>query len=180
MTKRRPNGHKKTSRPRRRRWLRQIGGGVAVVAVLGAVVLAVVGMTRGGGSDNSARQPEITPVVEEESTQTAPRAGGPAIAFDVTSVDFGDVPLNTPVSYAFPFANTGDATLQIEDVQVKTSGGLLTVPAGRRFYDPEAGREERDFLHHYDARRDGRTPPVRDIGQVQRPAGAGAQAHGEG
>ena len=122
MTKRRPNGHKKTSKPRRG-WLRQIGGGVAVVVTLAVVVLAVVGMTRGGGSDNSARQPEITAVVEEESNQAASRTGGPAMAFDVTSVDFGDVPLDTPVSYAFPFANRGDATLQIEDVQVKTLEG---------------------------------------------------------
>jgi hypothetical protein len=43
--------------------------------------------------------------------------------FEATSVDFGDVPLNTPVSYAFPFSNTGDATLQIEDVQVKILEG---------------------------------------------------------
>jgi hypothetical protein len=122
MTKRHPNGHKKPGRARRR-WLRQIGGGVAVVVTLGVVILAVVGMTKGGGSENTARHSEITPVVEEESTQTAPHAGGPAMAFDVTSVDFGDVPLNTPVTYAFPFANTGDATLQIEDVQVKTLEG---------------------------------------------------------
>jgi len=122
MTKRRSDNHKKT-RTTRRRWLRQIGGGVAVVVMLGAIALAVVGMTKGGGSENSARQPEITPIVEEQSTATAPRQGGPAMAFDVTSVDFGDVPLNKSVSYAFPFANTGDATLQIEDVQVKTPEG---------------------------------------------------------
>jgi len=121
MTKRRPNGHKKTSKPRRG-WLRQIGGGVAVVVTLAVVVLAVVGMTKGGSSENTARS-EITPAVEEESTQAASRTGGPAMAFDVTSVDFGDVPLDTPVSYAFPFANRGDATLQIEDVQVKTLEG---------------------------------------------------------
>jgi len=123
MTKGRPGGNKKTSKPRRRRWLRQLGGGAVVVAALGVVILAVVGMTRGGGSENTARHSEITPVVEEESTQTAPHAGGPAMAFDVTSVDFGDVPLNTPVSYAFAFSNRGDATLQIEDVQVKTLEG---------------------------------------------------------
>ena len=122
MTKRPHNGYKKTGKPRRR-WLRQIGGGVAVVVTLGAVVLAVVGMTKGGGSANTAEHPEITPAVQNQSTQTAPRQGGPAMALDVTSVDFGDVPLNTPVSYAFPFANTGDATLQIEDVQVKTLEG---------------------------------------------------------
>lgn len=123
MTKRRPNGHKRTSKPRRRRWLRQIGTGAVALVALGLVVLAVIGMTKGGGSENTARQSEITPIVEEESTPTAPRAGGPAMAFDVTSVDFGNVPLNTSVSYAFPFANTGDATLQIEDVQVKTLEG---------------------------------------------------------
>ena len=122
MTKRRSNGHKNT-RKTHRRWLRQIGAGLAAVVALGALVFAVVGMTRGAGSDSTAGHPEITPVVEEQSTQTTPHQGGPAIAFDVTSVDFGDVPLNTPVSYAFPFANRGDATLQVEDVQVKTLEG---------------------------------------------------------
>ena len=123
MTKRRPNGHKKTSKPRRQRWLRQIGAGAVALAALGIVVLAVVGMTKGGGSENTAGQSEITPVVEVESTQTAPRTGGPAMSFEATSVDFGDVPLDTPVNYAFEFSNKGDATLQIEDVQVKTLEG---------------------------------------------------------
>jgi len=121
MTKRRPVNHKKTGKPRRR-WLRQLGGGAAVVAAVGVVILAVFGMTRGGGNQDTA-QPNITPLAEERGTETVPRQGGPAMAFDVTSVDFGDVPLNTPVSYSFPFANTGDATLQIEDVQVKTLEG---------------------------------------------------------
>ena len=123
MTKRRPNGHKKTSKPRRR-WLRQIGGGVVVVVALGVVVLAVFGMTKGGGSSGtSAHNPDVTPVAEEKAAETTPRAGGPALAFDVTSVDFGDVPLDTPVNYAFGFSNQGDATLQVEDVQVKTLEG---------------------------------------------------------
>jgi len=123
MTKRRPNGHKKSGRAGRR-WLRQLGGGLAVVVALGVVVLAVFGMTRGGGSSgDSAHNHDVTPIAEEKAAETTPRAGGPAMAFDLKSVDFGDVPLNTPVSYAFPFANTGDATLQIEDVQVKTLEG---------------------------------------------------------
>ena len=122
MTKRRSDNHKK-ARGTNRRWLRQIGGGMVAVVALGAVALALVGMTRGGGSANGAGHPDITAVVEEQSTPTAPRVGGPAMAFDVTSVDFGDVPLNKSVSYAFPFANTGDATLQIEDVQIKTLEG---------------------------------------------------------
>ena len=123
MTKRRPVNHKKTDKARRR-WLRQLGGGAAVVAAVGVVILAVFGMTRGGGSADSAQQhPEVTPIAEEKNTETAPRQGGPAMAFDVTSVDFGDVALNTPVSYAFEFSNKGDATLQIEDVQIKTLEG---------------------------------------------------------
>lgn len=122
MTKRRPTNHKKPGKARRR-WLRRLGGGVAVVVALGVVVLAVFGMTRTGGSDNTARQSKITPVAEEKTEGATSRQGGPAISFDVKSVDFGDVPVNTPVSYAFEFANIGDATLQIEDVQVKTLEG---------------------------------------------------------
>ena len=122
MVKRRPVGHNKSGRAGRR-WLRQLGTGAAVVAALGVVVLAVFGMTRAGGNQDTAGHPDVTPVVEEKADGATPRQGGPAMAFDVKSVDFGDVPLNTPVSYAFPFSNTGDATLQIEDVQVKTLEG---------------------------------------------------------
>ena len=107
-----------------RRWLRQLGGGLAVVVALGVVVLAVFGMTRGGGSSgDSAHNHDVTPIAEEKAAETTPRAGGPAVAFDVTSVDFGDVPLDTPVNYAFDFSNQGDAILQIEDVNVKTLEG---------------------------------------------------------
>jgi len=122
MTKRRPNGHKKTAKSRRR-WFRQFGAGAVAVVALAVVVLAVFGMTRGGGSEDATRQPDITPVAEEKPEGATTRQGGPAISFEATSVDFGDVPLDTNVSYAFPFSNTGDATLQIEDVQVKTLEG---------------------------------------------------------
>jgi hypothetical protein len=123
MTKRHPPNHKKTGK-RRRRWLRQFGGGLAVVAAAAVVILAVFGMTRAGGSQNSAHDHgDVTPVSEEKAAEATPRAGGPAMAFDVTSVDFGDVSLDTPVNYAFEFSNVGDATLQIEDVQVKTLEG---------------------------------------------------------
>ena len=120
MTKRHPTNHKKSGK-KSRRWLRQIGGGAAVLVALSFVVLAVVGMTRGGGTQSAASN--ITPVTEEKVGETTSRAGGPAMSFDSKSVDFGNVPLDTPVSYAFEFANTGDATLQIEDVQVKTLEG---------------------------------------------------------
>jgi len=119
MTKRRPNGHK--TGKTRRRWLKRIGGGVAVLLAAGVVILAVFGMTRAGGNQDTV--PNITPLAEEKAEGATSRQGGPAISLDVTSVDFGDVPLNTPVSYAFPFSNTGDATLQIEDVQVKILEG---------------------------------------------------------
>jgi hypothetical protein len=121
MTKRHSANHKKSGKARRR-WLRQLGGTAAVVAAAAVVILAVFGMTRAGGSSGDSA-PDITPVTEEKTEGAASRQGGPAVSFEVTSVDFGDVPLNTPVSYAFPFSNTGDATLQIEDVQVKTLEG---------------------------------------------------------
>jgi hypothetical protein len=121
MTKRRPANHKKSGKTRR--WQRRVGGSAAVVAAAAVVILAVFGMARAGGNQNSAPNPDITPVAEEKVEGAASRQGGPAMSFEVTSVDFGDVPLNTPVSYAFPFSNTGDATLQIEDVQVKTLEG---------------------------------------------------------
>jgi hypothetical protein len=38
-------------------------------------------------------------------------------------VDLGQVPLDTPVSYAFEFANVGDDTLRIEGVDVKMLEG---------------------------------------------------------
>jgi len=121
MTKRRPVNHKKPGRARRH-WLPQLGGGGAVAVVVGVVILAVFGMTQAGGNQSVA--PDVTPVTEEKTEgEATPHLGGPAMAFDVTSVDFGDVPLNTPVTYSFPFTNTGDATLQIEDVQVKTLEG---------------------------------------------------------
>ena len=120
MTKRRPANHKKPGKAWRR-WLRQLGAATVAVVALAVVVLAVFGMTRAGGNQSTA--PDITPVTEEKTEGATSRLGGPAMSFDVKSVDFGDVPLDTPVSYTFPFANTGDATLQIEDVQVKTLEG---------------------------------------------------------
>ena len=93
-----------------------------MVGALAVVALAVVGMTRTGGNQDTAGQ-DITPVAEEKTEGATSRQGGPAMFFEATSVDFGDVPLDTPVSYAFPFSNTGDATLQIEDVQVKILEG---------------------------------------------------------
>jgi hypothetical protein len=122
MTKRRPVGHRKSGKTRRR-WLRQLRAGAVAVAAAGIIILAVFGMTRAGSNADKAQHPDITPVAEQKADAATPRQSGPAMAFEATSVDFGDVPLNTPVSYAFPFANTGDPTLQIEDVQVKTLEG---------------------------------------------------------
>ena len=120
MTKRRPVNHKSSGKVWRR-WFRQAGVAAAGVVALTVVVLAIFGMTQAGGNQNTA--PDITPVTEQKTEAATSRQGGPAMSFDVKSVDFGDVPLNTPVSYAFPFTNTGDATLQVEDVQVKTLEG---------------------------------------------------------
>ena len=100
-------------------------------AVLGLGLLGAVGLVAafanvgGGGGGSSGSTPGLTPVavVTSESTPVAASQGGPSIDFPVTEVDFGQVPLNTPASYAFEFSNVGDAPLQIEDVQVKVLEG---------------------------------------------------------
>ena len=119
--KRHPQRDSRSKRPLSRRltWLWPAGLGVGLVGAIGLVaVLATIG---GGGSSG----PSLTPVAEttRESSPVAGSHDGPAIDFPVTEVDFGQVPLNTEASYAFEFSNVGDATLQIEDVQVKMLEG---------------------------------------------------------
>ncbi len=95
----------------------------AVVAgVVGIIALFVALAAVGGGQSQSA----VTPVSESNggSHAAVSRTGGPAIHFPTTSVDFGQVPLDTSVSYAFEFVNTGDDTLRIEDLsQMKVLEG---------------------------------------------------------
>ncbi len=114
---------KRDRKPTRKR-LAWLWPSAMAVGLVGIVVLVVVFAVVVGGAGQS--QPALTPVSESNggSQAASPRTGGPAIYFPTTSVDFGQVPLDTSVSYAFEFVNTGDDTLRIEGLsQMKVLEG---------------------------------------------------------
>ncbi len=113
---------KRSRKPTRKR-LARLWPSAMAVALVGIVVLVVVFAAVGGKGRQS--QPALTPVTESNggSRAASSRTGGPAIYFPITEVDFGQVPLDTPASYAFEFANVGDDTLRVEDVEVKMLEG---------------------------------------------------------
>jgi hypothetical protein len=85
-----------------------------------ATFLVVQAATSGGGKEPFAAQVAETP---SDSAGGQPFLGGPRLYLPVESVDLGQVPLKTVVSHAFDLRNVGDATLRIEDVQVKMLEG---------------------------------------------------------
>jgi len=107
---------------RRRRPLRSLAVWALVAAVGGAAVflVAYAATNGGGGEDRFAAQVAETP---SDSAGAQPFQGGPRLYLPVEAVDLGQVPLNTEVSHAFDLRNVGDATLKIEDVQVKALEG---------------------------------------------------------
>ena len=114
---------KKKKRKRTTRRLPRLGslvfGGV-LVAIAGFVGLIVVyGAMNGGG------RPEFVPDIVETASEDGgePFTGGPRLHFPVDSIDMGQVPLNTNVSYAFAMTNVGDTAATIEDVDVSILEG---------------------------------------------------------
>lgn len=73
-----------------------------------------------GGGDAPAPLP---PAAVQTAPPAEPAAAGPDLRFDATGVDFGVVPLNTEVGYAFTYTNAGSETLRIEDVRVRVIEG---------------------------------------------------------
>ena len=112
---------KKRKRARRRfsRLGSLIAGGV-LAAIAGFIGLIVVyGAMGGGGRTEFA--PDIVETASEHGGE--PFAGGPRLHFPVDSIDMGQVPVNTNVSYAFAMTNVGDATAHIEKVDVRILEG---------------------------------------------------------
>ena len=106
--------------PRRHHRLRSLAVWALVAAAGAAAFLVIHAATRGGGKEPLAAQVAETPSV---SADAQPFQGGPRLYLPVASVDLGQVPLKTVVSHAFDLRNVGDATLRIEDVQVKMLEG---------------------------------------------------------
>lgn len=123
VRKRTSAGRGKRSRKPIWKRLAQVWPVAVTVGLVGIVALVVAFAVAGGRSGQS--QPALTPVSESNggSQAASSRTGGPAIYFPVTSADFGQVPMDTPASYAFEFANMGDGTLRIEGVDVKMLEG---------------------------------------------------------
>jgi hypothetical protein len=120
MAKRRRVHRLPTARGRRRS--RSLAIWALVAAVAGAAAFLVVYATTsgGGGKERFAAQVAETP---SGSAAGQPFQGGPRLYLPVKSVDLGQVPLKTVVSHAFDLRNVGDATLRIEDAQVKMLEG---------------------------------------------------------
>jgi len=101
--------------------LRSLAVWALVAAVAGAAAFLVIhAATSGGGKEPFTAQVAETP---SDSAGAQPFQGGPRLYLPVASVDLGQVPLETVVSHAFDLQNVGDATLSIEDVQVKMLEG---------------------------------------------------------
>lgn len=109
-------------RARRRRGLGTLAVWVLIAGVAGAAALLVVYAATRGGSD---KEDFVARIVETPSDPSLgqPFQGGPRLYFPVEGVDLGRVPLHTVVSHAFDLRNVGDATLRVEDVQVKMLEG---------------------------------------------------------
>jgi hypothetical protein len=107
--------------PRSRHCSRSLAVWALVAAVAGAAAFLVIhAATSGGGKEPFAAQVAETP---SDSAGAQPFQGGARLYLTVASVDLGQVPLETEVSHAFDLRNVGDATLMIEDVQVKMLEG---------------------------------------------------------
>ena len=112
---------KKHKRTRRR--LPRLGSLIAggfLAAFAGFIGLVIVyGAMSGGGHG------EFVPDISETSSKNGGEhfEGGPRLHFPVDSIDMGQVPLNTNVSYAFAMTNVGDIAARIEDVDVSVLEG---------------------------------------------------------
>lgn len=69
----------------------------------------------------------------------APLWGRPAVTFDKTSFDFGDLPQGSTVAYNFTFWNTGNEPLRIEAVQ--SSCGCTAAAPSNPVVEPGAKAE---------------------------------------
>lgn len=96
-----------------------VGGILAAVVGFIGLVIVYGAMSGGGGRDEFA--PDIAETSSEDGGE--PFAGGARLYFPVDSIDMGQVPLGTDVSYAFAMTNVGDVAARIEDVDVSVMEG---------------------------------------------------------
>ncbi len=86
--------------------------------VLGYLLLAVVGLALVACAGASTSGPKV-----EQGRAVQPYAGGPRLAFQEQSVDYGRVQFNQTVKATFDAKNVGDKPLTIQRVDVQTIEG---------------------------------------------------------
>ena len=98
-----------------------------VLGLVGAVVIAALAgfliLGSSGSKSPGAGMPGPVAVTDAGPHVVDPTSDGPRIHFTAKGVDFGTVPLNTEVSYAFSIANVGTGTLRLRDVSVRVLEG---------------------------------------------------------
>lgn len=99
----------------------KIAGTVALLAVAGLAVFLAVKIIGGRGEGEEGSAPRI--VETRSGAAPEPFRGGPRLHLPIAEVDFGQVPLMTPVSYSFDLMNVGDTPLTIADVNVRMLEG---------------------------------------------------------
>lgn len=115
----------KRGKPKRtRRWRRRLGNWAAPGFLAVAVGLFLVFIIyRGiGGEDADAFKAEIAETPADAS-KGQPFKGGPRLYLPVEGIDMGRLPVGPKVPYALALTNVGDATLQIQDIQVSMLEG---------------------------------------------------------
>jgi len=106
---------------RRRRRLGIVAAGALLGVTVGVVAFVAISSTGGGGKGSGGSVGAVE--TKSEKGPAEPFQGGPRLYFPVDSVDLGQVPFNTNVSYAFDLSNVGDAPVKIEGVQVEILEG---------------------------------------------------------
>ena len=84
--------------------------------LIGLAVVVLVGLALGACASNAA--PKV-----EQGKPAQTYAGGPRLALEQRSIDYGKVQFNQQVSAAFDVKNVGDRPLTIQKVDVKTVQG---------------------------------------------------------
>jgi hypothetical protein len=82
--------------------------GIALIAFAGLALVACAGATA----------PKV-----DQGKSVQPYAGGPRLALEQRSVDYGKVQFDQPVKATFTARNVGDRPLTVQKVDVKTVQG---------------------------------------------------------
>ena len=79
--------------------------------------LAIVASATALSYGQASKATKATTAPQASRAATAPAAKGPAITWEKTTYEFGNIPQGTPASGTFKFTNTGTAPVILSDVK---------------------------------------------------------------